>query len=76
MTARKMVAGQVSPAEGARRLWIIWTDNREEFPELVVFAGLHSEWDDWHLRVDRGDYAEKLDADMVEQARALLSESS
>jgi hypothetical protein len=67
------VDGEISPVLGARKLCAIW--HEEESDDLFPFLGLESEWDDWHLRADRGTYAEELEAKIKERAVDLLKKS-
>jgi hypothetical protein len=44
--ARRLVGGTVAPIEAARRIWRIATLAPSAMPQLRVFIGLASEWED------------------------------
>jgi hypothetical protein len=46
-TARRMVAGETPPVEGARWIWFEASDRVQEQGDLRVFIGLASAWDDY-----------------------------
>jgi hypothetical protein len=64
--ARRIVAGEVSPYEGARRIW--WEVANEPGADLslLAFVGLASEWED--APAHRPDY----EGDIVKEARRLV----
>jgi hypothetical protein len=74
--AHAIVSGGLAPVEGARRIGGIWSEVMEEdsLNDLSIFTGLWSEWDDWHLRDDGGDYPQKLENQIVENARKLIQQ--
>jgi len=69
--ARQIVAGALSPYEGARKIWWeLWTDCRE-LKELTAFAGLASEYEDDTSETHRAEY----ERDIVREARALCNDA-
>jgi hypothetical protein len=68
--ARRIVSGEVSPYDGARRIW--WEVANEEgaSPSLLAFVGYASEWED--DQVHRPEY----DALILEEARCLVAEDA
>jgi hypothetical protein len=61
--ARRIVAGEVAPYEGARRIWWEIANELGADPSLRMFVGLASEWED--APAHRRQYEE----DIVEEAR-------
>ena len=67
--ARRIVAGEASPYEGARRIWSNIANEPGADPSLKIFAGLAGEWED--DKTHRAAY----EADIMEEARRLLGEA-
>jgi hypothetical protein len=68
--ARRIIAGEVSPYEGARRIWWDIANEQGADPSLRVFTGMASEWeDDPHHRPE-------YEAEIIAEARQLLGEHS
>jgi hypothetical protein len=66
-TAQRIVDAEVSPHQGAARIWrLIAEENYEGFEDLRVWAGLASEWQ------EHPEHREALDQDIREEAQALL----
>jgi hypothetical protein len=65
--ARQIIAGEISPIEGASRIWWDVVIEPEVDPSLLVFAGLASCWD------DLGQNRQALEADILREARRLIS---
>jgi hypothetical protein len=66
--ARRIVAGELSPYEGARRIWWEVTNEPDADRSLLSFAGLASEWE------DVPQYRPQYEADILQEARRLLGE--
>lgn len=64
--AKDIVSSAVEPAAGARAIWKLARESPQSEPELGVFVGLASEWED--DEVNRAAY----DADIVSAATDLV----
>lgn len=67
--ARQILAGEISPYEGARRIWWDVANEPDADPELIVFVGLASEWE------DASPHRSAYEAEIVEEARRLLAKA-
>lgn len=67
--ARQIVMQELSPYEGARRIWWELANEPDADQSLLDFVGLASEWE------DAPQYRVDYDADIVEEARRLLAKN-
>jgi hypothetical protein len=65
--ARRMISGEVSPYEGAKRIWWELANEPGADPSLRIYVGLASEWE------DDPDHRAHYEGYMVEEARRLVA---
>jgi len=64
--AEKILAGEIPPFAGARRIWALYVD-RDALPDDIrVWVGLASEWE------DQPAHREAYEADILDEARLML----
>lgn len=63
--ARRIVAGETTPYDGARRIWFEIANTKGADRSLLTFVGLASEWE------DSPDYRTQYEADILDEARRL-----
>jgi hypothetical protein len=68
--AGDIVAGRLSPFDGARQIWVNLATVSEARDELLGFVGLASEWQ------DSPEYRDDYDAEIVKEAQAFLSRTA
>ncbi|HEY1861324.1 MAG TPA: hypothetical protein VGG61_13265, partial [Gemmataceae bacterium] len=64
--AREIIAGELSPYEGARKIWWELANEPDSDRSLLIFVGLASEWED--VPQHRSQY----ETDIIDEARRLL----
>lgn len=68
--ARQIVSRALSPHEGGRRIWSLWSD-RQDLTELAGFVAHTSEMEDVQDSIIRA----QCEQDIIEEARSLLRSS-
>jgi hypothetical protein len=66
--ARQISAGNLTPYEGARRIWWEVANEPDADRSLLVFVGLASEWE------DVPQYRSEYEAGILQEARRLLEQ--
>jgi hypothetical protein len=73
--AQRILSGEMTPSDGARRIWSLWIDDYPE--ELLLFVGAASQLDDYVAERVRDPktydrWISEVEADIVEGARNLV----
>jgi hypothetical protein len=69
--AQQIIDGDIAPYRGAARIWALFAELGDPYPEDVVpFVGLASEWQ------DQPEHREAYEADIRDEARRFCAKPS